>query len=182
MPIVFRTATALNGYLADGADSLAWLFEVPGRRPDHVAFLESVTAMVVGSTTYEYVLREQALLDRPEQWQTFFGDRPMFVFSSRALDVPEGADVRVVSGGVGEHLPAIRAAAGRGTVWVQGGGDLVGQFIDVGALDQITLTVAPVTLAGGRPLLPRELRWDRLRLAGVEQVGEFAVLTYDVRR
>lgn len=38
--------------------------------------------------------------------------------------------------------------------------------------------VAPVTLGAGAPLLPRRLTSARLRLSGVEQVGQFAYLTY----
>jgi hypothetical protein len=42
------------------------------------------------------------------------------------------------------------------------------------------LSVAPVFLGTGAPLLPRTVLSDRLELASVEQVGRFAVLTYDV--
>jgi hypothetical protein len=45
-----------------------------------------------------------------------------------------------------------------------GGGDLVGQFADVGLLDEVIVSIAPVTLGRGAPLLPRrvELRLDEL--------------------
>ena len=49
-----------------------------------------------------------------------------------------------------------------------GGGDLVGQFADAGLLDQIIATVAPVTLGAGAPLLPRDIRSDRLTLESVQ--------------
>jgi riboflavin biosynthesis pyrimidine reductase len=65
-------------------------------------------------------------------------------------------------------------------VWLVGGGELVGAFADQGLLDEIILGVAPVTLGGGAPVLPRRLPSSRLRLSGVEQVGPFAYLTYAV--
>jgi len=65
-------------------------------------------------------------------------------------------------------------------VWVVGGGDLAGQVADAGLLNEIVLSVAPVTLGEGRPLLPRRLESDRLRLTGVRRVGQFAELTYSV--
>ena len=74
----------------------------------------------------------------------------------------------------------MRDAAGDGDIWLVGGGDLVGQFFDAGALDAIYLTVAPVVLAGGAPLLPRRIESDRLRLVGVRQDGQFARLEYQV--
>lgn len=144
--------------------------------------MDDVTVLVVGRTTYDWVLRHENLLAEPARWQAYFGDRPTFVFSSRPLDVPRGADVRRLSGPVTEALPQIVDAAGAGVVWVQGGGDLAGQFLDADALDQIVLSVAPVTLASGRPLLPRDLTWDRLRLREASKVGDFAYLSYDVSR
>ena len=177
---VFHTATTANGYLATPDDSLAWLFEVQGEEPDLSGFMAAVTVLVVGATTYEWLLREENLLAEPAKWAGYFGAKPMFVFTTRTLAAPEGADVRFVGGPVADNLPALREAAGDGTVWVQGGGDLAGQFLDAGALDEIVLDVAPVFLAGGRPLLPREVRCDRLHLASAEKVGQFAVLTYAV--
>ncbi|HWD61677.1 MAG TPA: dihydrofolate reductase family protein [Humibacter sp.] len=180
MSIIFNTATTVNGYLADDENSLQWLFDVGGDEPSLDPFLETVSVLVMGSTTYEWILEHENLLTEPEKWTVYFDSRPMFVFSTRELPVPDGADVRVVNGPVERHLAVILAAAGGGDVWVQGGGDLAGQFLDAGALDRIVLSVAPVFLGTGAPLLPRTVLSDRLELASVEQVGRFAVLTYDV--
>jgi hypothetical protein len=51
---------------------------------------------------------------------------------------------------------------------------------EAGLLDEIVLSVAPVTLGSGRSLLPRRLESDRLTLTSVRQVGQFAELTYSV--
>ena len=94
---------------------------------------------------------------------------------------PDGADVRFVSGAVSDVLSMIIDAADGGDVWVIGGGDLAGQFLDAGALDEIRLSVAPVALDGGAPLLPRNLGADRLRLVSASAFGQFARLVYSVR-
>ena len=75
----------------------------------------------------------------------------------------------------------VSAAQGR-NIWLVGGGELVGAFAEQGLLDEIILGVAPVTLGAGAPLLPRRLPSSRLTLSSVEQVGQFAYLTYSVRR
>lgn len=179
--IVFDTATTINGWIADEDNSLAWLFAVGnGENPDEGLFPSNAAVLVEGSTTYEWVLAESDLLAHPERWQDFHGHRPTFVFTTRRLPVPEGADVRFVSGPVADVLPAIRDAAGDGDIWVVGGGDLAGQFLDAGALDEIALSVAPVALTGGAPLLPRRVESDRLRLESVSAVGQFARLVYRV--
>ena len=88
--------------------------------------------------------------------------------------------MRLVRGSVQENLAAIREAAGEGDIWVVGGGDLAGQSVDAGALDRIGLSVAPVALDGGAPLLPRRIESDRLRLVSATAHGQFARLIYDV--
>lgn len=179
--ILFDTATTLNGWIADERNSLAWLFAVEnGEHPDEGLFPAGAAVMVEGSTTYEWVLAESDLLAHPEKWKEFHGDRPTFVFTSRRLPVPEGADIRFVSGSVADALPAIREAAGDGDIWIVGGGDLAGQFHDVGALDEIAVSVAPVALTGGAPLFPRRVESDRLRLVSATKVGQFARLVYAV--
>jgi dihydrofolate reductase len=179
----YTTAVSITGHIADEEHSLAWLFAVDdSERPDHDAFLADVTVLVSGSHTYEWVLREEDLLAHPERWPAYYGDRPQYVFTGRDLPVPAGADVRFVHGPVAEALPAIRAAAADGDVWLIGGGDLVGQFDDAGALDEVALSVAPAALTGGAPVLPRRIGADRLRLRDVERFGQLAHLTYDVLR
>ena len=179
--IVFDTATSMNGWIADEDNSLAWLFAVEnGQNPDEGLFPIGASVMVEGSTTYEWVLAESDILAHPERWQEFHGGRPTFVFTTRDLPVPEGADIRFVRGSVADALPAIREAAGDGDIWIVGGGDLAGQFLDAGALDEIALSVAPVALTGGAPLLPRRVESDRLRLVSVSSVGPVARLGYEV--
>ncbi|HEY0119022.1 MAG TPA: dihydrofolate reductase family protein [Cellulomonas sp.] len=181
--VVFDTATSVNGWIADEQGSLDWLFAVPGGdEPAEGLFPSEASVLVEGSTTYEWVLAHEDLLAHPERWRGFYGDRPTFVFTSRDLPVPAGADVRLVSGPVAAALPEIRAAAGDGAVWVVGGGDLAGQFLDAGALDEIALSVAPAFLTGGAPLLPRRVGPERLTLVSAAAVGPFARLVYSVAR
>lgn len=180
--VVYATASTLNGFLADDEDSLDWLFAVPGAdeaEGELGPFIAAAGALVMGSTTYEWILRHEHLLDRPQAWSYA---QPAFVFSSRRLPPVAGADVRFVAGAVAEAWPAISTAAGDRDVWLVGGGDLVGQFADAGLLDEIRVSVAPVTLVSGRPLLPRRLESDRLELTSVTRSGQFAELRFAVRR
>ncbi|WP_336921840.1 dihydrofolate reductase family protein [Aquipuribacter sp. SD81] len=180
--ILFDTATSIDGFIADPDGSLAWLFAVEGGEdPDEALFPSGASVLVEGSTTYEWILREEDVLAHPEKWQGFHGDRPTFVFTHRDLPVPTGADVRFVRGPVADVLPRLREAAGDGDIWVVGGGDLAGQFLDAGALDEVALSVAPVALGGGAPLLPRRVTSERLRLRSAAAHGQFARLVYEVR-
>lgn len=179
--IIYDTATTFNGWIADEHGSLGWLFGVDhAGLPDDSFGPPSASVLVEGSATYEWVLEAEELLTHPEKWQGFFGDTPTFVFTHRILPVPAGADVRFVSGPVRDVLPEFRAAAGEGDIWVVGGGELAGQFLDAGALDEIHLSVAPVALEGGAPLLPRTIGANRLHLVSATRYGQFARLVYTV--
>jgi dihydrofolate reductase len=181
--VIFFTATTLNGFLADDDDSLSWLFAVGDPESSGMdRFLDSIGVLVMGSTTYEWVVNYEQLVEHPDKWTSYYGNRPTFVFSSRTLPQLPGTDIRFVSGEVVEHWHAIAEAAGSRDVWVVGGGDLVGQFDDAGHLDELQVSVAPVTLASGKPLLPRRIESDRLHLVSVAQAGQFAELKYAVSR
>jgi len=183
---VYATATSLDGFLADAGNSLDWLFAVDGGDESLAGlepFVAGVGVMVEGSTTYRWVLEHERLLDAPEKWQQMYGEKTTYVFTSRSdLPLVPGADIHVASGPVADHLEAIRGGAGDRDVWIVGGGDLAGQFDEAGALDEIRVSVASVTLGSGAPLLPRRIGSERLRLAQVTQVGQFAELRYDVVR
>lgn len=180
--IIFDTATTINGWIADQQNSLDWLFSVEqGTAPADGLWPAQARVLIEGSTTYEWVLEHERLMEQPERWGELYGDKITFVFTSRELPVPAGADVRFLSGDVSAALPEIRAAAGGADIWVVGGGELAGQFLDADALDEIALSLAPVALDGGAPLLPRRIESDRLRLRSAEAVGQFARVVYEVR-
>lgn len=181
MKTQYYTATSIDGFLADEDNSLDWLFqfgEVEGVNDDYAQFIDQVGAVAMGSTTYEWLVEHENLLEEPEKWPY---DVPVWVFSSRNLSVVDGADVRFVQGDVAPiHAEMVKAADGK-NLWLVGGGDLVGQFHDRGLLDEIILSVAPVTLASGAPLLPRRITTPPLKLVNVQKYDDvFAVLTYKV--
>lgn len=181
MKIIYSTASTLNGFLTDANGSLDWLFAIPeGEQPDDMQ--ARTGAYVMGSNTYEWILEATDVISEPEHWEEFFNGCPVFVFTSRSLEAPDGADVRFCSGEVSTHLGEIRQAAQEKDVWVQGGGDLAGQFFEAEALDEISIQFAPVMVSGGQPLLPRNLDHNQLSLVEARQVGRFALVRYEVKR
>ncbi len=150
----FYTASSLDGFIATPDHSLAWLFaqdfdfDGPMAYP---AFIEGIGALVMGASTFEWLLKNQ------KQW-TY--DQPAWVFTHRDLPIPDGANIRLTQGPIPEvHARADAAAGGKG-VWIMGGGDLAGQFADAELLDEVWVQFAPITLGAGQPLLPRQLQLD----------------------
>lgn len=174
MKTVYATASSLDGFVADPDHGLEWLLQhdVPD---DDAVWFASTGALAMGSSTYAWIVRH--LASSGEAWPYA---QPVWVFSSREQPAVAGADLRFVSGDVRPvHAAMARAADGR-DVWIVGGGDLAGQFLDAGLLDEVVVSVAPATLGAGMPLLPRRVD---LRLRAAEAVGGvFARLTYEVPR
>jgi dihydrofolate reductase len=171
---VYYTATTLDGFVADPGETLDWLLtreNDPHGPLGYEPFLAGVGALVMGGRTYRWVREHE-----PDSWPYA---QPSWVFTSRASEPPPGADVRFRSGDVTAEHPAILAAAGGKDVWMVGGGNLAAQFADRGLLDEVVVSIAPVTLGAGFPLLPGHVE---LRPLEVTANGEFACVRYAVVR
>ena len=177
----YYTATTLDGYIADPDNSLEWLF-TRRREEDgplsYGAFIADVGAMAMGSTTYEWILDHEFADKDPAEWK-WPHEIPCWVFTHRQLPVVPDAQIEFTSEDVAVvHERMVDAAGGR-NVWIVGGGDLAGQFADVGLLDEVIVQIAPVTLGAGAPLLPRRIE---LRLEELGRNGDFASARYAVVR
>lgn len=177
----YYTASTLDGFIADPDGSLDWL--LTRRQEDDGAlryedFITGIGAMVMGATTYEWILdHEFGGRDRAD-WVWPY-EIPCWVLTHRTPDVAPGAPITITSGDVVPvHAEMSHAAAGR-DLWVVGGGDLAGQFADAGLLDEVIVHIAPLSLGAGAPLLPRRIE---LRLEELGRNGEFACARYAVVR
>ena len=177
----FYTATTLDGFIADDNHSLEWLF-TRARDPEgllgYEKFIAEVGALAMGSTTYEWILDHEFEGKDPSEWKWPY-EQPCWVFTHRELTVVPNAPIEFVSGDVASVHEAMAGAAGDKNLWIVGGGDLVGQFADAGLLDEVLVSIAPVTLGGGAPLLPRRLE---LRLDDVSRNGDFVDAKFSVVR
>jgi len=175
---IYNTATTLDGFIATPDHSLDWLLsrQIDRDGPmNHADFEKRVGAIVMGASTYRWVREHE-----PESWAY---SMPAWVLTHSDLEPHPGADIRITAADSPEalralHAEMVAAAAGR-DVWVVGGGDLAGQFADAGLLDEVVVSIAPVTLGAGAPLLPRHVELARTEWA---VNGEFVCVRYDVVR
>lgn len=169
---VYYTATSLDGFIATADHSLDWLLS---RESDadgpmgYDRFITGIGAVAMGATTYLWVR------EHDPDW---LPEKPTWVFTHRDLAPPPGADLRFTADDPARvHAAMAEAAAGK-DVWVVGGGDLAGQFADRGLLDEVVVSIAPVTLGSGAPLLPRRVE---LALLDVARNGDLACARYAVQ-
>ncbi len=170
----YYVAASIDGYIADADDGLDWLDNHPKMTVDtYTPFIEKVGAICMGSATYAFILRH---VEAGNPWPY---EVPCWVFTTQTWPVPDGATIHFVSGAVEDAYEAMQQVAGRKDVWVAGGGELAGQFLDAGLLEEIILTVASTTLGTGKPLLPRDAVFD---LVSARELGPgYAELRYRPR-
>ena len=176
----YFVAASLDGFIATDDDDLDWLTTLDSGDSGEDAnpydeFIAEVGAIAMGATTYEWVLEHNT-----GPWPY---EQPTWVFTSRDLPHAEaGGPIHLTHAPVDEvHREMVEAADGR-NVWLVGGGELVGQFLDRDLLDEIWLTVTPVVLGSGKPLLPRR-RTTPMRLVSTtpSSNGTFVHLRYRLR-
>ena len=134
--------------------------------------------MAMGSTTYEWILAHEPAETAPEGWR-WPSAVPCGVFTHRRLPEPPDAPMTFTCADITAVHKDMVAAAGERSVWVVGGGALAGQFADVGALDEVIVSIAPVTLGRGAPLMPRRIE---LCLDELGRNGDFVAAKFSVGR
>jgi dihydrofolate reductase len=141
--IVAYLAASVDGYIAGPGDAMDWLPEFDGDATGFHDFVKDVEAIAMGRRTYEWIGENST------DWP--YGDTPAHVLS-RSL--PEGrADHATVTRGPVMDLAAT-LRDGEGVAWLLGGGGLFASFAAAGLIDLWIVTVIPVMLGDGVPLLP----------------------------
>lgn len=169
----FYTASSLDGFIATDNHQLDWLLEQQfdlGQPMAYPRFIEGIGALVMGASTFEWLVRHQ------EAWGYA---QPTWVFTHRKFPVPPGAEVHFVQGAPSQFFDRIDASAAGKDVWIVGGGDLAGQFATAGLLDEIWVQFAPVMLGSGQPLFTVPLQ---LGLIGLQRNHDFVCTHYRVRQ
>ena len=108
---------------------------------------------------------------------------PVAAGAADAGRAPGAAAPGVPTGAAGLDLTWILAdlaARGVGRLMVEGGAEVLGQFLSAGLADEFLLAVAPIFVADAAAprLLAGTRPGGRMTLAGVTQTGDMAVLRY----
>ena len=172
--VIVHIGTSADGYIARPDGDLDWLTSRPAPRGFYGmdAFMKSVDTKLLGRKTYEVSLRMGAKFDS--------GSRTI-VFSRHAppTDAPSG--VEFVNGPIGPFVSRLREHPGK-DIWLMGGGELIASFLDEQAIDEFIVSVAPVFIGDGIPLIARRHRHVPLDLHSVERFEDGLVqLHYGVQ-
>ena len=143
--LIYYAASSLDGYIADIEGGVDWLqiAEVTVEDHGYGDFYKHVDSLIMGRTTYEQILGFG-------EWP--YPDRPCWVMTSSEISVPENSNIVLTRDTPADVLKEIRSR-GYGRTWLVGGGKVAASFFKEGLITEFYITLIPILLVEGIPLL-----------------------------
>ncbi len=151
-------ATSVDGYIARPDGSLDWLDELPVSEDQDYGygrFIASIDTIIMGRSTYDVV----AGFDLP--WP--YPDQKTLVVTSDDFFEPSTPDTYLLPNLSKVSVQNLRKETER-DIWLVGGGKLISAFLEMGEVDEMTITVIPRLLGEGIRLFPLGYPDSRLQL------------------
>lgn len=142
--LIYYVAQSLDGFIADVDGGVGWLEPFEESQDDfgYGAFYGSVDSLIIGHKTYQQILEASA-------WP--YQGMPTWVVSNTPLEKLPDQTTRY-QGDPSGVLTEIRKA-GYSRTWLVGGGSLAGLFHEAGLITDYRITIIPIMLGDGIPLL-----------------------------
>jgi dihydrofolate reductase len=172
--VIVHIAASADGYIARPDGDLEWLTSRPAPKGFYGmnTFMKSIDATILGRKTYEESLKLGAKFDSKSR---------AYVFSRQAPPADAPAGVAFVHGDIGSFVGRLREQPGK-DIWLMGGGEIIASFLDENAIDEFVVSVVPVFIGDGIPLIARRHRHAPLDLLSVEKFEDGLVqLRYRVQ-
>jgi dihydrofolate reductase len=162
--VIVHIAASADGYIARPDDDLDWLTSRPAPEGFYGmnAFMKTIDTLLLGRKTYEVSLAIGGKFD-PKTRTIVFSRHPP------PPDAPPG--VEFVNGAIGPIVSGLREQPGK-DLWLMGGGELIASFLDENAIDEFVVSVIPVFIGDGIPLIARRHRHTRMDLQSVERFDD----------
>jgi dihydrofolate reductase len=171
--VIVHIAASADGYIARSDGDLEWLTSRPAPKGFYGmnAFMKSIDTTVLGRKTFEVSLRLGAKFGS--------GSRTL-VFSRHPPPADAPAGVEFVNEAIGPFVRRLREQPGK-DIWLMGGGEIIASFLDEASIDEFVISVVPVFIGDGIPLIARRHRHVPLELRSTERFDDGLVqLRYGV--
>lgn len=162
--VIVHIATSADGYIARSDGNMSWLTSRPAPKGFYglTEFARSVDTKLLGRRTYDASVQMGA---------TFSGKETVIVFSRQPRPPHAPRGVQFVNAPVAEVGDRLRAQPGK-DIWLMGGGNLIASFLDAGVIDEFVISVAPIFIGDGIPLIARRHRHVPLDLLSVDRFDD----------
>ena len=154
--VIVHIASSADGYIARPDGDLEWLTSRPAPKGFYGmnAFMKTIDTTIFGRKTYDVSLRLGAKFDSKTRTIIFSRQPP-------PPNAPSG--VEFVHEAIAPFVSRLREQPGK-DIWLMGGSDLIASFLDAQAIDEFVVSVVPVFIGDGIPLIARHHRHVPLTL------------------
>lgn len=137
--VVLYSASSIDQYIARQNEDVDWLFTDGDY--GYSEFYQTVDTLIMGNRTYRQIL---SFGEFP-----YSGKRNYVISRDRSLTKAENVEFITE-----EIVPTCKRLidVAEGVVWLVGGGQINGLFLQEGLIDQMILSIHPIILANGIPL------------------------------
>ena len=151
--IIAYLAMSADGYIARPDGDVKWLDRPKGSGDYGMSdFFQTIDTVILGRKTYELGL----------SWgQTSYPGKKNYVFTRSSPASVK--NIEFVTENVAGFAERMKKEKGK-DIWLVGGADLNGSFLDAGAIDEFIIHVIPTLIGDGIPLIPRQHRHVELDL------------------
>jgi len=158
--VIVHIASSADGYIAGPDGDLDWLTSRPAPKGFYGMnkFMKSIDTMLLGRKTYDASLQMGGKFGSTDRY---------FVFSRHAPPAGTPPGVQFVNDPIGPFVSRLREQPGK-DIWLMGGGELIASFLDEHAIDEFVISVVPVFIGDGIPLIARRHRHVPLELRKTE--------------
>jgi len=162
--VIVHIAASADGYIARPDGDLEWLTSRPAPKGFYgmEAFMKTVDTMVIGRKTYEESLKLGGTFDSTSRTFVFSRQKP-------PAKIPKG--VEFVNEAIGPFISRLREQPGK-DIWLMGGGELIASCLDEKVIDEFVVSVVPVFIGDGIPLIARRDRHVPMTLKSVERFDD----------
>lgn len=142
--LIYFVAQSVDGYITDLSGSVDWLqdFEQESEDYGYHTFYKSIDSIVMGGNTYRFIRQFS-------NWP--YPNLPCWVFSKRPFK-PDDEQIIRTQQSPAEVLNKVRQK-GYFRTWLVGGGRLAHSFLTDRLITRYILTIIPVILGGGTPVI-----------------------------
>jgi dihydrofolate reductase len=153
--IILYIAMSLDGYIAGENESLDFLSEVQIENEDYGYgdFMKTIDTVILGRRSYDKVMNFGIPFP--------YSDKKTFVITRK--EKPPEENITFYNGDLNQLVANLKSQNGK-NIYLDGGGQIVNEFLKNRLIDEFIISIIPVVLGTGSLLFPPGFLEQKLKL------------------